>query len=89
MPSESFEPIHAKHGGYGLPPNSPVAREIRQRLYKQEEEFKKASLEEAKEKQNQEKRAIEIAGEIPEPDPSKFECELRKSQRRATKDKTE
>jgi hypothetical protein len=38
-------------------------------------------LNDAIEKADQEQKAIAIVGEIPEPDPNKYECELRKSQR--------
>ena len=81
MNPHTVEPIDVKYGGYGLSPNCPVAISIRSRLESQKEEQRKVAFEDAKEKADQEKRAIAIAGDIPEHDPNKFECELRQSQR--------
>ena len=74
-------PIDVKYGGYGLSPDCPVAISIRGRLESQKEEQRKVALKNAIEKADQEQKAVAIAGDIPEPDPNKYECELRKSQR--------
>ena len=74
-------PIDVKYGGYGLSPDCPVAISIRSRLESQKEEQRKVKLKDAIEKADQEQKAVAIAGDIPEPDPNKYECELRKSQR--------
>ena len=74
-------PIDVKYGGYGLSPDCPVAISIRSRLESQKEEQRKVKLKDAIEKADQEQKAAAIAGDIPEPSPNKYECELRKSQR--------
>lgn len=75
------EPIDVKKGGYGLSPSCPVANKIRSKFESEKEEQRRVSLKDAAEKANQKERAITIAGEVPQHDPAKFECDLRKGQR--------
>jgi hypothetical protein len=81
MNSHIDVPIDVKYGGYGLSPDCPVAITIRSRLESKKEEQRRVALIDAIEKADQEQKAVAIAGDIPEPDPNKYECELRKSQR--------
>ena len=75
------EPIDVTKGGYGLSPSCLVANKIRSKFESEKEEQRRVELKDAAEKADQEQKAVAIVGDIPEPDPNKYECELRKSQR--------